>query len=123
MGDKYTSKQVSEKTGLSIHTLRYYEKIGLINGIERDENGYRLYSESDVAWFHIIKYYREMGMPINEMQQFRIKPEQGSSLTTARRQFMEQYRNKVIDQMKKLEETLVKIDYKIDLFKQLEASE
>lgn len=97
MENKFSSKQVAEETGLSIHTLRYYEQIGLIKGIERDENGYHLYSESDIAWFQIIKYYRAMGMPIKEMQQFIAKQNNEVSVTTARREFLETYRRKVID--------------------------
>nr|WP_270879600.1 MerR family DNA-binding transcriptional regulator [Paenibacillus aestuarii] len=45
-------KQASEETGLSIHTLRYYEEISLIEGIMRDENSYCHYSEADIAWFN-----------------------------------------------------------------------
>nr|WP_281274587.1 MerR family transcriptional regulator [Brevibacillus nitrificans] len=49
---------------MSVHTLRYDEQIGFIRGVQRDENGYRLYSESDIAWFQIMKDYRESGMTI-----------------------------------------------------------
>lgn len=121
MENKFSSKQVSEKTGLSIHTLRYYEQIGLINGIERDENGYRQYSESDILWFQIISYFRAIGMPIREM--LVASQNREDSTITARREFLETYRRKVIDQMKELEKALEKIDYKINLFKNLEASD
>lgn len=123
MENKFSSKQVSEKTGLSIPTLRYYEQIGLIDGIERDENGYRRYSESDIAWFEIIKYFRALDMPIREMQQFLALHQRENSTTSVRREFMESYRGKIIDQMKELEKMLKKIDHKIDLFKNLEALE
>ncbi|WP_225442921.1 MerR family transcriptional regulator [Paenibacillus lycopersici] len=73
--------------------------------------------------FHIIKYYRAIGMPIKEMQQFQHQQASGVPVTTARRQFMEDYRSKVVEQIAKLEETLHKVDYKIALFKQLEAAE
>ncbi|MGF7036197.1 DNA-binding transcriptional MerR regulator [Paenibacillus mucilaginosus] len=120
MENKFSSKQVSEETGLSIHTLRYYEQIGLVDGIERDEKGYRLYSESDIAWFQVLSYFRTMGMPIWEMQQFIALHNSEVSTITARREFMEAYRRKVIDQMKELEKTLEKIDLKINFFKNLE---
>lgn len=123
MENKFSSKQVVEKTGLSIHTLRYYEQIGLVSGIERDDNGYRLYSESDIAWFQVLSYFRAMGMPIREMQQFIALHDNEVSTTTARREFMEAYRRKVIDQMKELEQTLEKVDLKINFFKNLEESD
>jgi len=123
MENTFSIKQVSNETGLSIHTLRYYEQIGLIGEIPRDEHGYRAYSQSDILWFHIIKHYRSMGMPIRELQQFDSLQGSGLSLTSARRKFLEDYRCKVVEQLKKFEETLEKIDYKIDLFKQLEAAD
>jgi DNA-binding transcriptional MerR regulator len=98
MENKFSSKQVTEETGLSVHTLRYYEQIGLIDGIERDENGYRQYSESDIAWFQALSYFRVMGMPIREIQQFIAL--QKSEDSTIRRGFFETYRGKVIDQIK-----------------------
>ncbi|MFC6233139.1 MerR family transcriptional regulator [Paenibacillus allorhizosphaerae] len=123
MENNFSSKQVSEKTGLSIHTLRYYEQIGLIDGIVRDENGYREYSESDIVWFQVLRYFRAMGMPIREMQEFIALHNSEVSTITARREFMESYRSKVVDQMKELEETLEKIDDKINFFKNLEDSD
>lgn len=121
MENKFSSKQVAEETELSIHTLRYYEQIGLIGGIERDENGYRQYSETDIAWFQAISYFRAIGMSIREMQQVLTLHNGGDP--TIRREFIETYRGKVIDQMKELEKTLEKIDYKINFFKHLEALE
>jgi DNA-binding transcriptional MerR regulator len=123
MENKFSSKQVSEETRLSIHTLRYYEQIGLIDGIKRDENGYSQYSESDIAWLQALSYFRAMGMPIREIQQFVALQNREVSAITARKKFMETYRRKVIDQMKELEKTLEKIDHKINFFKNLEASD
>ncbi|MNO13789.1 HTH-type transcriptional regulator AdhR [compost metagenome] len=123
MEEKYSSKQVAEKTGLSVHTLRYYEQTGLIGGIERDKNGYRQYSESDIAWFQALSYFRAMGMHIGEIQQFIALQNREVSTITARREFMENYRGKVIDQMKELEMTLEKIDHKINFFKRLESTQ
>jgi len=123
MENKFSSKQVSEETGLSIHTLRYYEQIGLIDGIVRDENGYRQYSKSDIVWFHVLSYFRAMGMSIREMQHFTALHSSEVSTITARRELMETYRRKVIDQMKELEKTLEKIDHKINFFKNLEDSD
>ncbi|QWU13778.1 MerR family transcriptional regulator [Paenibacillus sophorae] len=123
MENKFSSKQVAEETGLSVHTLRYYEQIGLIDGIERDENGYRQYSESDIVWFQALRYFRAMGMPIREIQQFIAMQNREDSTITARRQFVESYRRKVIDQLKELEKTLEKIDHKINFFKRLESTQ
>lgn len=119
MEKNYSIKQVSEETGLSIHTLRYYEEIKLIVGIGRDKNGYRQYAESDIAWFQMIKYMREMGMPIKELQQVLALDGAEADSTNARLAFMQTYREKVVEQMKELEKTLEKIDHKIEFFKSL----
>jgi DNA-binding transcriptional MerR regulator len=121
MKTKLSSKQAAAVTGLSIHTLRYYEQVGLIDGIERDKNGYRQYSESNITWFQIISYSRAMGIPIGEMLQFFTL--NNSEDSTVRREFLEAYRVKVTDQIKELEKAVEKIDYKIDYFKSLEALE
>lgn len=108
-------------TGLSVHTLRYYEQIGLIKGIRRDEHDYRQYSESALVWFQIIQYLRALGMPIRQMQQFLDLPNSGE--TAVRRKFLETCREKVVDQIKELEQALEKTDMKIGFFQTLEVME
>lgn len=105
MKNTFSSKQVSDATGLSIHTLRYYEQIGLIDSIQRNAKGYRQYSESAVGWFKFLNYFRTMGMPIQEMLQFAALGNHEVSTLTARRELMELYRKKVMEQMKELEKT------------------
>jgi DNA-binding transcriptional MerR regulator len=122
MENIFSSQQVSKMTGLSIHTLRYYERIGLISGVNRDANGYRQYSESDITWLEFLIRLRVMGMPISDMKQYTDLRSQGSSTATERRELLEIYQNKVINQMKELKKTLTKIEDKISYFKSLEAS-
>jgi len=121
MEHTFSSKQASAMTGLSVHTLRYYEQIGLIKGIRRDEHDYRQYSESALVWFQIIQYLRALGMPIRQMQQFLDLPNSGE--TAVRRKFLETCREKVVDQIKELEQALEKTDMKIGFFQTLEVME
>ncbi|WP_172251038.1 MerR family transcriptional regulator [Saccharibacillus deserti] len=123
MENTYSSKQASEVTGLSVHALRYYEKEGLIDGILRDENGYRVYSTSDIAWFQVITYFRRLGLSVNDIKTFNVPKDGSASSATARREFMENYREKVVEQMKELQDSLEKIDYKIGFFRDLERLE
>ncbi len=51
-------------TGLSVHTLRYYEKVGLLNEVKRDINGYRQYAESDISWINFVIRLRITGMSV-----------------------------------------------------------
>ncbi|WP_217598150.1 MerR family transcriptional regulator, partial [Cohnella sp. GbtcB17] len=77
-----------------------YEQSGLIEGIERDENGYRRYSEADMIWFQVLNYFRAMGMSIRVMKSFTTLHNGGISKMTARIELLETYRSKDIDQVK-----------------------
>jgi DNA-binding transcriptional MerR regulator len=67
---RYTPGQVAEQTGFSIDTLRYYERIGLLDGIERNSGGQRVFTENDVSWLMILRCLRETGMPIQRMVRY-----------------------------------------------------
>jgi DNA-binding transcriptional MerR regulator len=66
----YTPGQVVEKTGFSLDTLRYYERIGLLDDIARNSGGQRVFTEDDVAWLRILRCLRETGMPIQRMVRY-----------------------------------------------------
>ena len=66
----YTPGQVVEKTGFSLDTLRYYEKIGLLDGVARTSGGQRQYGEDDIGWLEILRCLRDTGMPIARMREF-----------------------------------------------------
>lgn len=64
------SKEVSELFNLSIDTLRYYEKAGVIPPVTRNENGYRDYQIRDLNWIYLAKTLRKAGMSIDSLQEF-----------------------------------------------------
>ena len=66
----YTIKQVSEKTGLTIPTIRYYESEGILPPVERDGSGSRLFGEDDIEWLNLICCLRGTGMPIKTIKRF-----------------------------------------------------
>ncbi len=120
MDKQFTIQQISKKMGLTVHTLRYYEKIGLLEGISRNEQGYRQYTEADVLWIDFLICLREIEMPINEMKQFSHLRSQGNSTVTERRKLLETHQEKVINHIKDLQENLLKINNKIQHYKMLE---
>ncbi|MFH5181239.1 MerR family transcriptional regulator [Paenibacillus sp. TAB 01] len=115
-----TIQHMSELTGLSVHTLRYYEKIGLLEGISRNGSGYREYSESDLLWVEFLIRLRETGMPIREMKEFSILRAQGEATVTPRRQLLEQHQAKVLEQIEALQQNLTHISSKIAHYKEQE---
>lgn len=66
----YTVQQVAQLTGLSEHTLRYYEQIGLIAPVPRATNGHRRYTEEDVTRIRFLNKMRATGMSIKQMVQY-----------------------------------------------------
>jgi DNA-binding transcriptional MerR regulator len=65
----YTPGQVAEKTGFSLDTLRYYERIGLLS-VARTPGGQRQYCDSDIGWLAILRCLRDTGMPIQRMREY-----------------------------------------------------
>ncbi len=63
-------KQVAEETGLTAHTLRYYEKQGLMYPVPRDSSGHRVYREQDVHWLYFIQCLKKTGMPLKDIQDY-----------------------------------------------------
>ncbi|WP_034264836.1 MerR family transcriptional regulator [Priestia aryabhattai] len=113
-------QNISSITGLSTYTLRYYENIGLLSNIERDENGYRTYRQTDILWIDFLIKLRKTGMPIINMKRFAELRRQGDSTATARRELLEIHQENVLKQIKELESNLTKISEKIDYYKKLE---
>ncbi len=66
----YTSGQMAEASGFTIETLRYYERIGLLGGVERDSAGRRAFTDQDLRWLEILRCLRDTGMPIATMQRY-----------------------------------------------------
>ncbi len=68
--ERYSPGQVAEQTGFSLDTLRYYERIGLLDDIARNSGGQRVFTEDDVAWLRILRCLRDTGMPIQRMVRY-----------------------------------------------------
>ena len=66
----FTIRTMAERCGMTAHTLRYYERVGLIQPVGRARNGHRRYSEADAAWLHFLHCMRDTNMPIREMQRY-----------------------------------------------------
>lgn len=119
--EKYlTIQQVSERTGLSVHTLRYYEKIGLIHSVKRSSNLYRLYDIDNLSWIEFLMRLKQTGMPINQMIQFAYLRSLGSSTVNDRRKLLEEHYDSVVKQVDELQKSLKVIQDKINYYKDLE---
>jgi DNA-binding transcriptional MerR regulator len=117
--DKLTIQQVTRATGLSAHTLRYYERIGLIHPIEREGNTRRRYTEDDVGWINFLLKLRAIGMSIKDMQTYAELQRQGEETLPERLEMLKSLRDKVEAHMDELNEHLKLIYYKIDIYQKI----
>lgn len=107
----YSISEVSKKFNLSIHTLRYYEKEGILN-IKRSESGIRKYEQSDIESLKIIECLKHSGMSLKDIKQFMDWCNLGDSTLELRQAMFARQREAVLKQMKDLQETLDVINYK-----------
>jgi DNA-binding transcriptional MerR regulator len=113
MDDGLTIQQVAQRTGLSIHTLRYDEHLGLLISVHRLPNGHRRYDEGDLRWIDLLKCLRASAMPISEMQRFAEITQQGTSTASERRELLEAHRLRVVAHLQDIQHTLARLDTKI----------
>lgn len=111
-----TIQDVAEATGLSVHTLRYYERIGLIHSIGRAQNTHRRYSMDDVGWIEFLKKLRATGMPIHQMQRYAELQRMGDETLPERLEMLKELRRSVEAHLAELQEHLKIIQYKIELY-------
>ncbi len=111
---KLTIQNVAEKTGVSAHTLRYYERIGLLDPVARAESGHRRYAEGDLEWVTLLLKLRATGMPISEMQRFAALVRQGESSIAERCDLLEAHRSKLLAQSSEIQRTLALLDGKLE---------
>jgi DNA-binding transcriptional MerR regulator len=121
--EQLTIQQVAERTGLSAHTLRYYERVGLLDGVDRASNGHRRYTEDDLASLVFLMRLRATGMPIRKMLEFANLRRQGSKTASERLALLEEHHQEVRAHMQELEQHLAVIEAKLDRYKRMVAEE
>lgn len=117
--ENLTIQQVAEATGLSVHTLRYYERIGLIHPIDRAGNTHRRYTMDDVGWINFLMKLRATGMSIQQMQQYAELQRQGDASLPARVEMLRALKDEAEAHIEQVQEHLNLIRYKIDLYQGL----
>lgn len=106
-------QQVAELTGLSIDTLRYYERIGLLEPVDRTSSGHRRYKQRDIEWLGLLINLRETGMPLAQMLHFAELRRQGDATASERLLLLEQHQSSLEQQMRKLEQHMSALQKKI----------
>lgn len=113
---RYTIAQAAEKTGLSEHTIRYYEREGLLPFIERTQSGIRSFQDSDFEWLSLICCLKNTGMQIKEIKKFVGWCKDGDCTLEQRKEMLIEHRAAVVKQIADLNRYLENIDWKIDYY-------
>ncbi len=106
--------EVSKLYDISADTLRYYERIGLIPPVTRNESGIRDYSEADCNWVQFAKCMRGAGLSVESLIEYVALFGDGDKTRAARKEILIEERAKLMERMVQMQETLDKLNWKID---------
>ncbi len=105
--------ELARRAGLSAHTVRYYERIGLLPYADRDRSGRRDYDASILAWVEFLEHLKTTGMPIRDMLRYARLRDLGDATGPERRQMLEEHRADVRARVARLQSCLLVLDTKI----------
>lgn len=115
----YSPGETAEKSGFSIDTLRYYEKIGLLSDIARNASGRRVFSDSDLAWLGMLRCLRDTGMPIAEMLRYSELARGGNETVQERLDLLQAHDQRIDEQIAVLRAQQEHIKWKIGFYEEL----
>jgi DNA-binding transcriptional MerR regulator len=105
---------------MTTHTLRYYERVGLIQPVGRASNGHRRYSLADEAWIEFLHCLRATNMPIRAMQRFAELRELGEAGSLERRKILEDHQSAIAEQIVELQRAHKILEHKIANYRKIE---
>ncbi len=108
--------EVSEKFRLSVDTLRYYERVGLIPPVHRNAGGIRDYDELDLRRVDFIKCMRGAGLPVEVLIEYMGLVQQGDNTIEARKEILVEQRDLVAARLEEMQKTLDRLNYKINVY-------
>jgi DNA-binding transcriptional MerR regulator len=108
--------EVANRTGRSIHTIRWYESQGLIPGVIRGRGGHRIYSEHHIGWLDLMERLRYTGMSIKQMREYTALAKQGGVALPQRRALLAGHRVRVRENISRWTEALALIDAKVEFY-------
>ncbi|KPI03214.1 transcriptional regulator, MerR family [Actinobacteria bacterium OK074] len=114
--DHYTISEVVAFSGLTAHTLRWYERIGLMSDVDRSHTGQRRYSNKDLDWLAFVGKLRLTGMPVADMVRYAELTREGDHTFPERHALLEATRRDVLARITELNDTLAVLDHKLKFY-------
>lgn len=115
-------EEAADRTGVSAHTLRYYERIGLLAPVGRGPGGHRRYTENDIGAVVFLTLLRQTGMPIRDMQRFVDLTRAGDHTITDRVDVLTDHREQLVARLELLTRHLGALDHKIGVYRAMLAA-
>lgn len=112
----YSIQEVCRKTGLSAHTLRFYEKEGLLTQVSRSRGGFRQYTNDDLESLGLICCLKNTGMTLQEISRFVLLTQQGDHTLKERCELLKKHRENVLERMAEMQRHLDQVTRKLDFF-------
>jgi DNA-binding transcriptional MerR regulator len=113
-------REFSKITGLSAHTIRYYEKIGVFKKVNRNSSGHRDFTVEDTTWAEFIKRLKDTGMPLEQILEYAHLREQGPDTTNSRMKILENHARSLESKIEKEMHNLLKLKEKIKYYRGLQ---
>ena len=114
----YSIQDISKKTGLTISTLRYYDKEGLFPNLERKESNYRVFTELELETLKIIACFKKAGLSINEIRKYMVLIQKGDKTLKERLDIMVHQKEALEKQKQEIEESIACVEWKISYYEQ-----
>ncbi|MBL4933131.1 MerR family transcriptional regulator [Clostridium paridis] len=112
----YSIKDVSEILGLSIYTIRFYDKEGLLPFVSKNKSGHREFTESDLGLFQVICCLKNSGMHIKEIKKYIELCMESANNIESRKNLLVEHRKEIVNQIASLTEMLKVVDFKIEMY-------
>ena len=106
--------ELAQRSGMTAHTIRYYERIGLLPPPDKDGSGHRIYDASVLVWIEFLGRLKQTGMPLREMLDYAALRQQGTGTEPARQALLERHRERVRADLETLRSNLLVLDAKIN---------
>lgn len=113
---EYTISQAAEKFGITAHTLRFYDKEGLLPFVDRGAGGRRIFKDGDLGWLRIIGCLKETGMPIREIRDYLDLCMKGDKTLQRRLEIMREHKAKMQEKLAEIKKYMKVIDFKLDYY-------
>ncbi|GAA3407234.1 MerR family transcriptional regulator [Paenibacillus hodogayensis] len=116
----FTIKEASEKLNCPAHTIRFYDKEGLLPNIRRDDNGNRIFDKKDLDWIRLMTCFRATGMSIADLKKIVELALQGEATIGQRRAILEAHQEEIKRKQQVLNEAFEAVSQKLEVYNQIQ---